>query len=66
MSKQPIVASPSILDQELDACYRAMALEEEREKEALEWAEATIKDIADEKETKAPRFALRKRFRPPR
>ena len=32
----------------LEDGYQAMAHDEEREAEALEWAEATIADVADE------------------
>ena len=32
----------------LDLGYRQMAQDEERESEALEWAEVTIGDVADE------------------
>ena len=32
----------------LEAAYREMAQDEEREAEALEWAEATIGDVANE------------------
>jgi hypothetical protein len=32
----------------LELGYQQMALDEEREAEALEWAEATIGDVADE------------------
>ena len=39
---------PHVVQQELDAAYRAMAEEESREHEALEWSEATIGDVADE------------------
>ncbi|RLC90308.1 MAG: addiction module antitoxin [Chloroflexi bacterium] len=39
---------PYVLYQELEAAYRQMAQDEEREAEALEWAEATIGDISDE------------------
>lgn len=35
---------------DLGAAYREMAQDEEREAEALEWAEATIRDVADEPE----------------
>ena len=38
----------------LEAAYREMAREEAREAEALEWAEATVGDIADE--TRCGRF----------
>ncbi|MEA3396258.1 MAG: addiction module antitoxin [Chloroflexota bacterium] len=39
---------PYVLYQELEAAYKQMAQDEEREAEALEWAEATIGDISDE------------------
>ncbi|OQY22362.1 MAG: addiction module antitoxin [Anaerolineaceae bacterium 4572_32.1] len=39
---------PYVLYQELEAAYRQMAQDEERETEALEWAEATVGDISDE------------------
>ena len=39
---------PHVLHQELEAAYREMAQEEDREAEALEWAEATVGDVADE------------------
>jgi hypothetical protein len=32
----------------LEAAYRRMAREEAREREALDWAEATLGDVADE------------------
>ena len=32
----------------LEAAYRRMAREESREREALDWAEATLGDVADE------------------
>ncbi|HEX7722775.1 MAG TPA: hypothetical protein VF397_11500 [Pyrinomonadaceae bacterium] len=35
-------------DTTLELGYQQMALDEEREAEALEWAEATIGDVADE------------------
>ncbi len=35
-------------DVELELGYKQMAQDEEREAEALEWAEATIGDVADE------------------
>ena len=34
--------------QELEAAYKEMAQNEEREAEALEWAEATVGDVSDE------------------
>jgi len=42
------LARPHVIADELDAAYRAMAAEEQREQEALEWAEATVADVADE------------------
>jgi hypothetical protein len=39
---------PHVVAQNLDAGYRQMAQEEAREAEALEWAEATLGDVADE------------------
>jgi hypothetical protein len=34
--------------QQLEAAYREMAADENREAEALEWSEAVIGDVADE------------------
>jgi predicted CopG family antitoxin len=39
---------PYVIHQDLDAAYREMAQDEEREAQALEWAEATIGDVGDE------------------
>ena len=39
---------PHVLGLDLEAAYRAMAQDEARESEALEWAEATIGDVASE------------------
>jgi len=39
---------PHVLGKDLDAAYRRMAQEEAREAEALDWAEATVGDVADE------------------
>lgn len=39
---------PHVIGKDLDAAYQAMALEENREQEALEWAEGTLGDGADE------------------
>ena len=39
---------PHVMDLDLEAAYRAMAQDEARESEALEWAEATIGDVAGE------------------
>jgi hypothetical protein len=42
------LARPHVLRQDLAAGYEAMAQDEEREREALEWADNLIGDIADE------------------
>jgi predicted CopG family antitoxin len=39
---------PHVVGTNLEAAYRMMAEDEEREREALEWAEATIGDVSDE------------------
>ena len=39
---------PHVVGKDLDIAYRQMAQEEAREAEALEWAEATVGDVADE------------------
>lgn len=39
---------PYVTNRDLEAAYAEMAEDEEREAEALEWAEATIGDVADE------------------
>lgn len=39
---------PHLLEADLSAAYQEMAAEEERELEAMEWAEATLEDVADE------------------
>lgn len=39
---------PYVIGKDLQAAYHQMAQEEKREAEALEWAEATIGDVADE------------------
>ena len=36
------------LHDELDSAYAAMAREEAREREAFDWAEATLEDVSDE------------------
>jgi predicted CopG family antitoxin len=38
---------PHVIGSDLEASYRAMAADEAREAEALEWIEATIGDVAD-------------------
>jgi predicted CopG family antitoxin len=42
------LARPHVMRRDLEAAYRQMAREEAREVEALEWAEATVGDVADE------------------
>lgn len=39
---------PHVVGKDLEAAYRQMAKEEAREAEALEWAESTLGDVADE------------------
>jgi predicted CopG family antitoxin len=39
---------PYVLYPDLEAAYKEMAQDEEREREALEWVEATIGDVSDE------------------
>ena len=39
---------PHVTSQSLEAAYAEMAQDEDRESEALEWAEATLEDSADE------------------
>jgi predicted CopG family antitoxin len=40
---------PHVVRPDLDSAYAEMAKDKKREKEAIEWAEATFKDIAHEK-----------------
>jgi predicted CopG family antitoxin len=42
------LARPHVVDTELDSGYQAMAADERREPEALEWAENLLADVADE------------------
>jgi predicted CopG family antitoxin len=42
------LVKPHLLDADLEAAYREMGMDEEREREAVEWAEAMIGDVADE------------------
>ena len=42
------LARPHVVDDELDASYRSMAGDADREAEALEWAENLSGDSADE------------------
>lgn len=39
---------PHVLADDVTEAYRAMARDEAREAEALEWADATVLDVADE------------------
>ena len=39
---------PYVLYQELEPAYKRMAQDEEREAEALEWAEATVGEVSEE------------------
>lgn len=39
---------PHVIGKDLEIAYQQMAQEEAREAEALEWAEATAGDVADE------------------
>jgi len=38
---------PHVVRPDLDAAYKAMAADEARETEALEWAEGTVGDVGD-------------------
>ena len=40
---------PHVVRPDLDSAYAEMAKDKKREKEAIEWAEATFRDIAHEK-----------------
>ena len=39
---------PHVMDFDLDQMYSDMASDEAREREAVEWSESTISDVADE------------------
>ena len=39
---------PYVVGKDLEVAYQQMAQDEAREAEALEWAEATVGDVADE------------------
>ena len=39
---------PYVIEPDLEAAYRKMAKDEAREAEALEWSEATVRDVSDE------------------
>ncbi|HKI86933.1 MAG TPA: addiction module antitoxin [Thermoanaerobaculia bacterium] len=42
------LARPHVIDENLEAAYRAMAADEVREAEAEEWSENLVSDVADE------------------
>lgn len=42
------LARPHVIDEDLEAAYREMAADEVREREAEEWGEALVSDVADE------------------
>ena len=42
------IIRPHVVNEALDNAYAAMAGDETREQEALEWSESTISDSADE------------------
>jgi hypothetical protein len=39
---------PHVLQKDLESGYREMAADEAREAQAIEWAEATVTDVANE------------------
>ena len=39
---------PHVIGEDLENAYRQMAQDEGRESEAIEWADATLADVADE------------------
>ena len=41
------LARPHVLQDDLTSAYQAMAADTEREREALEWSQALIGDVAD-------------------
>jgi len=42
------LARPHVTEKGLEEGYRAMAADEEREREAMEWIEGLVGDVADE------------------
>ena len=46
--EKPAIIRPYIAEASLEEAYAEMGRDERREAEALEWAEATIGDCADE------------------
>ena len=45
---------PYVIPKDLELAYQQMTQEETREAEALEWAEATLEDVADETSCNQP------------
>lgn len=42
------LARPHVVQDDLEAGYRAMAANEEHERQAMEWIEGVVADVADE------------------
>jgi hypothetical protein len=42
------LARPHVIPADMEAAYREMAADEEREPQALDWAEGIIGDVADD------------------
>ncbi len=42
------LARPHVIDEDLESAYREMAADEVREREAEEWGEALVGDVADD------------------
>jgi predicted CopG family antitoxin len=42
------LARPHVLSEDIEAAYRDMAADEDREREALAWSEALVGDAGDE------------------
>jgi hypothetical protein len=42
------LAKPHVVEDALEEGYRAMAADEEHEREAMEWIEGVVGDVADE------------------
>jgi hypothetical protein len=42
------LARPHVIPADMEAAYREMAADEERESQALDWAEGIIGDVADD------------------
>ncbi len=51
-----------MIDKKLETAYQQMAQEEAREAEALEWAEAVVKDVDESACTGVNGFGLRNVF----